>query len=59
MKDAQTLPGADTDPDHNLLVAKMCTKLKKIAKYQKENQGRIWRSYMVNDKTCKVLKKVN
>jgi len=29
MKDVQTLPGAVTDPDHNLLVAKICTKLKK------------------------------
>jgi endonuclease/exonuclease/phosphatase family metal-dependent hydrolase len=25
MKDVQTMPGADTDSDHNLLVAKICT----------------------------------
>jgi hypothetical protein len=35
IKDAQTLPGADIDPDHNLLVAKMCTRLKKIIRFQK------------------------
>jgi len=29
VKDVQTLPGADIDSDHNLLVAKICTKLKK------------------------------
>ena len=27
--------GADTDCDHNLLVAKMCTRLKKIIRFQK------------------------
>jgi hypothetical protein len=26
MKDVQTLPGADTDSDHNLMVAKICTR---------------------------------
>ena len=30
VKDVQTLPGADIDSDHNLLVAKICTRLKKI-----------------------------
>jgi hypothetical protein len=29
VKDVQTLPGADIDSDHNLLVAKICTRLKK------------------------------
>jgi len=29
MQDVQTLPWADTDSDHNLLVAKICTRLKK------------------------------
>jgi endonuclease/exonuclease/phosphatase family metal-dependent hydrolase len=29
VKDVQTLPGADIDSDHNLLVAKICTILKK------------------------------
>jgi exonuclease III len=30
VNDVQTLPGVDTDSDHNLLVAKICTRLKKI-----------------------------
>jgi hypothetical protein len=30
-----TLPGADIDSDHNLLVAKICTRLKKIIRFQK------------------------
>jgi hypothetical protein len=30
VKGVQTLPGADIDYDHNLLVAKICTRLKKI-----------------------------
>jgi len=29
------IPGADIDSDHNLLVAKICTKLKKIIRFQK------------------------
>ena len=36
VKDVQTLPVADTDSDHNLLVAKICTKLKKNYKIPKE-----------------------
>jgi hypothetical protein len=35
VKDVQTLPGADIDSDHNLLVAKICTRLKKIIRFQK------------------------
>ena len=35
VKDVQTLPGADIDSDHNLLVAKVCTRLKKIIRFQK------------------------
>jgi len=31
----QTLPGADIDSDHCLLVAKICTRLKKIIRFQK------------------------
>ena len=31
----QTLPGADIDSDHNLLVAKICTRLKKSIRFQK------------------------
>jgi hypothetical protein len=33
VKDVQTLPGADIDSDHNLLVAKICTTLKKIIRF--------------------------
>jgi hypothetical protein len=35
VKDVQTLPVADTDSDHNLLVAKICTRLKKIIRFRK------------------------
>ena len=35
VKDVQTLPGADIDSDHYLLVAKICTRLKKIIRFQK------------------------
>jgi len=35
VKDVHTLPGADVDSDHNLLVAKVCTRLKKIIRFQK------------------------
>jgi hypothetical protein len=35
MKDVQTLPGADTDSDCNLLIAKIFTTLKKIVGCQK------------------------
>ena len=35
VKDVQTLPGADIGSDHNLLVAKICTRLKKITRVQK------------------------
>jgi len=34
VKDVQTLPGADFDSDHNLLFAKICTRLKKIIWFQ-------------------------
>jgi exonuclease III len=35
VKNVQTLPGADTDSDHKLLIAKICTSLKKITGFQK------------------------
>ena len=35
VKDVQTLPGADIDSDHKLLVAKVHTRLKKIVQFQK------------------------
>jgi hypothetical protein len=36
MKDVQTLPGTVIDPDHNLLVAKICTRLKKVIMFPKD-----------------------
>jgi type I site-specific restriction endonuclease len=35
VKEVQALPGADIDSDHNILVAKICTRLKKIISFQK------------------------
>jgi len=35
MKDVQTLPGADINSDHKLLIAKICTRLKTIVRFQK------------------------
>jgi len=35
VKDVQTQPGADIDSGHNLLVAKICTRLKKCIGFQK------------------------
>jgi len=41
VKDVQTLPGADIDSDHNLLlVAKICTRFKKIIRFQKRTPQR-------------------
>jgi hypothetical protein len=37
MKGVQARRGADVDSDHNLLVGKICTKLKKTMKFQKQN----------------------
>jgi hypothetical protein len=36
VKDVQTLPGADIDSDHNLLVATICTRLKNIIRFHKQ-----------------------
>jgi hypothetical protein len=35
VKNVQTLPGADIDSDPIILVAKICTRLKKIIRFQK------------------------
>jgi hypothetical protein len=37
VKDVQILPGAGTDSDHDLLVAKICTALPKIIRFRKGN----------------------
>ena len=36
VKDVQTLPGADIDSDHNLLVATICTRLRIIRFHKKK-----------------------
>jgi hypothetical protein len=38
VKDVQTLPGADIDSDHNLLAAKISTRLKKIIRFPKKSK---------------------
>ena len=40
VKDVQTLPGADIDSDHSLLVAKFRTRMKKIIRFQKSRPKR-------------------
>jgi hypothetical protein len=35
VKDVQTLPGADIESDHSLLVATNCTRLNKIIRFHK------------------------
>ena len=35
LKDVQTLPGGDIDSDHNLLIVKVRTRLKKIIRFQR------------------------
>jgi hypothetical protein len=51
------MPSADTVVHHDLLVAKIYNRLKKITKFQKRKPGGIWRSYMLNDIACKILYK--
>jgi hypothetical protein len=42
----QTLPGADIDSDHNLLVDKICARLKKIVRFQKRiPRWDVWKLY--------------
>jgi len=55
VKDVQTLNGADIDSDHNLLVAKVLTRLKKIIRFQRSDLDGIWRSYMLKDKKGRTL----
>jgi hypothetical protein len=37
LKNVQSLPGTDIDCDHNLVVAKICSRLKKIIRFQKRS----------------------
>jgi hypothetical protein len=54
IKGVQALPGADTDSDHTLILANICTRLKKIIGSIKENQDGIWGCYLL-DRKCKML----
>jgi hypothetical protein len=51
-KDLESLSEADIYSDHNSLVAKICTRLKKIIKLQKRKPRWICRSYMSNNRKC-------
>ena len=53
VKDVQTLPVADIDSEHNLLVAKICTSLKKIIRFQIEDNNVIWRNYILKKKSAR------
>jgi len=55
VKDVQTLPGADTDSDHNLVVAKVRTRLKKIIRSQKGRRRWDLEKYMIKDIECRIL----
>jgi hypothetical protein len=35
VKDVHTLPGADIDSDHKLLVANICTRMENVIRFQK------------------------
>jgi hypothetical protein len=39
MKHELALPGANIDSDHNILIAKTCSMLKKIRNFQKAKPG--------------------
>jgi hypothetical protein len=59
VKNVQTQPGADIDSDHNLLVAKICTRLKRIIRFQKRKP--VWDLEKLPGSTtkCKNLWKKN
>ena len=54
MKDVQTLPGADIDSDHNLLVAKFRTRLKKIIRFQKSRPRWDLEKLYAQGKECRI-----
>jgi len=55
VKAVQAVPGADIDSDLNLLVAKICIKLKKIIRFQKRRSQWDLENYILNDKECCIL----
>jgi hypothetical protein len=56
MKETQTMPGTDTDSDHNVLVAKIHTKLKKTTKFQGGGGGTMWDLEKLQDQRQRVLR---
>ena len=52
VKDVQKLPGANIDSDHNFLVAKVRTRLKKIIRFQKSRPR--WDLEKLNDQRQRV-----
>jgi hypothetical protein len=53
MKEEQAKPGADTDSDHNLLIAKICIGLKKMITFERGNPR--WElETMLNDVKCEI-----
>jgi hypothetical protein len=48
----ESLSEADIYSDHNSLVTKICTRLKKIIMFQKRIPRSIWRSYTSNNIKC-------
>jgi len=56
VKDVQTLAEADIDSDHNLLVAKICTRLKKIIRFQEIPQWDLEKLYTERQRVQNNLK---
>jgi hypothetical protein len=59
VNEVQTLPGADIDSGHNLLVAKICTRLKKIIRFHKRKPRWDLDKLYVNDRKCTIAYKIN
>jgi hypothetical protein len=55
VKVVQRLPGADIDSDHNLLVAKISTRLKKIMRFQKRRPQWDLEKLYTQKKQCRIL----
>jgi hypothetical protein len=58
-KDIQTFPRAEIDSDHNLHVAEIFNRLRKIIRPQKIKPNGNWKSSTFKDRKCKILSKRN
>lgn len=56
-KNVQNFPGVEAECKQGLIVQNTFTILKKIIRYQRENQDGICRNYMLNSQNCKTLQK--